>query len=305
MKLKFTLSLFLASSILFASCWTILRGKPKNKIPIEGMPSGAVVTVNGIEVGVTPMIYTPKKRKETLVVISKEGYETSKMKIETKASPAIIAATAGANTVGFAAMQAAWLPFGGISLLVDLKTGALNTITTDSIKYNLETSKEPVVSENEIAQSNGTESKSSAEVSVSSNSVTTNKTLKFKDILNPTVEIRTRTSQVLLMPKTAVKIILKNGREIKSCVKTINENSITVKKKNEEVNYSDISSIRVYNSRRWVPIVFFWTIGTPIGWGITAKTYQRGSADCNKEIITIRTIDYTTQRVYGKANCNL
>ena len=161
-----------------------------------------------------------------------------------------------------------------IGTFVDLGTGALYRIKTDSIYYNLvELEDKP----NDAIES---------------------------EITNPTMQIRTKNTTYLIKPKTLVSVKLNNYRNITGVVESINSNSFTIKQNNYNVKYSDISKITIYQTRRWYPILTMPTIIPPIIWAASAKTLEYNSNNCKKNIIAIKTIDFTKTRVYGKNNCN-
>jgi hypothetical protein len=79
-----TLVFLLLSSLLFSSgCATIFTGT-KQTIQLDSEPSGALVQVDGIDRGKTPLALTLKKGNDGQVIrLDKEGYETRTFQAQT------------------------------------------------------------------------------------------------------------------------------------------------------------------------------------------------------------------------------
>lgn len=64
----------LLALLSFSSCATILQGSP-DRIPVNSMPSGASVYLNGVPVGTTPLMLSINHSDDANIMIKKEGYE--------------------------------------------------------------------------------------------------------------------------------------------------------------------------------------------------------------------------------------
>lgn len=104
---------------MLAGCATIVHGS-KQGVPITSEPSGATVTVNGIEQGRTPMVAQLARKSDHIVVVQ-FGNERREF--------AITHGTGSATAV-----SAGNIIFGGlIGLGVDAASGAMNELTPDRI----------------------------------------------------------------------------------------------------------------------------------------------------------------------------
>ncbi len=278
MKKASFISNVLVSALITAylsSCATIFRGiNPHKEISVSGYPSGADVIYKNEVVGKTPTTIELKSRKAANITIKKEGYNDEHI-------PVNISLNYGWTAFSIAT---GWTSF-FVSTFVDAKTGALNQIETDSIKYNLS----PI---NDELNQVGEQKKSSAE------------TKPTDGILNPVMEIRTSNSIVYIQPKSAVTIRTKNGARFASFVKDIETNSVVLAKGNVKIRYTDIESIRVYPIRRWYPTVTALAVIPPIIWHASSNLYRFNSGNCNRRIQYIKTVDYLPSKVFGRPKCD-
>lgn len=77
-------------SLLFslASCATVINGT-KQKIPIATSPAGATVTVDGYMMGYSPTIVEVARKRDHVVTLEKEGYETENIRLRHVISGAV------------------------------------------------------------------------------------------------------------------------------------------------------------------------------------------------------------------------
>ncbi len=115
-------SLLAVSLVVNASgCATLVKGVYQ-PIGITSKPAGALVKVDGIDKGETPMVIKMKRNKAHTVQLDKPGYETFEGAIATKSSGWIW----GNILIG-----------GLIGLVVDLISGASNNLDPDSVHAEL------------------------------------------------------------------------------------------------------------------------------------------------------------------------
>lgn len=84
-KLFFNLSIGVLTSLLLASCATIMTGT-KTPIYVSSYPAGSTIKVDGVESGVTPSTVILKRKtfKKTKIEVSKTGYKTGQFPLERK-----------------------------------------------------------------------------------------------------------------------------------------------------------------------------------------------------------------------------
>jgi hypothetical protein len=272
------LLLSLITSFIFSSCATVFRKAKINKnINITTQPPNADVYVNGKHVGKTPMTYFLKKRKSKSIKITKEGYKDAYSSIDTKINPlwTSISVLTGAFP-GFL-----------IPTAIDYSTGALMNVTTDSIFYKLH-----AIPNSNLAVEPAVANENQPSTKISSPALTDQTiTTDIPDIYNPKLQIRTPRYEFLLGYKTPVTITVKDGVKFKSNIKEFGDNTITLAKKNTIIYLEDITEIRVYNQRRWFPILTGLSIVGPIWWHINSKKVKKNSSSCKKEIKSIKIIN--------------
>lgn len=111
MKIIFK-SILLTSVLLFSSCATIISGSRQN-VEIASEPSSAIVYINEIEIGNTPVQKNLKRNQDYNLVLKLEGYETYETKLEKK----------------FNAWYIGNIAFGGlIGIIIDPITGAMHKL---------------------------------------------------------------------------------------------------------------------------------------------------------------------------------
>jgi len=103
MRKKFLKSLVFALSIaLFASCATVTKGKYQ-EITVESNVPGAIVELDGVELGYTPFRGKIKKGKEGRIKVSKPGYYVGYVDVIRKRNNKAFASGNTGNTgLGFA-----------------------------------------------------------------------------------------------------------------------------------------------------------------------------------------------------------
>lgn len=79
-KTQIILALFISSIFLFQSCATIIRGTSQ-KIPVTSNPQEAKITVDGEDIGYTPLNLKLKKKKSHVILIEKQDYNPLEIKI--------------------------------------------------------------------------------------------------------------------------------------------------------------------------------------------------------------------------------
>jgi len=121
MKLK-TFVVFVIVSVMVSGCATIMHGNLQ-EINFLSSPEGAMVKVDGVDVGKTPIAKELSRKSTHVVHIVMPGYETYEMKIEKKVSGWLFG-----NII-----------FGGIvGLIVDAATGSLYNLTPEQVAAEFE-----------------------------------------------------------------------------------------------------------------------------------------------------------------------
>ena len=113
--------LLFSISILLVSCGTIMQGTTQ-EIGVSSNPSNASVTVNGQNMGNTPMILDLKRKNSYMVRFELPGYETFETNLTRKTSGWV-----WGNIV-----------FGGIiGLVVDASAGGMYKLTPEQINAEM------------------------------------------------------------------------------------------------------------------------------------------------------------------------
>lgn len=110
----------LLAIVLLTGCATLLNG-PRQDIPVTTSPKEAAVTAEENS-ALTPTTFTLERNRDYLLTITKEGYETQKIKIVH-----VINAAAAGNL----------LTFGMIGVAIDTATGACWTLKPEEITITL------------------------------------------------------------------------------------------------------------------------------------------------------------------------
>ena len=110
---------------LLTSCATVTRGT-HDKLSVRSEPSGADVALSSGERGVTPTVFRKKRTENFLVTVSKPGFQSQTVPVESKFSP-----TGGAAVLGNA------LVGGVIGGAVDMATGATRSLYPNPVVVNL------------------------------------------------------------------------------------------------------------------------------------------------------------------------
>lgn len=112
--------------LLFTSCATITRGVHE-KLTVQSDPPGADVRLSTGEHSVTPAKFVKKRRTESFTVtISKPGYVSQTVKVESKGSPTGETVMAGDVIAG-----------GPVGIAVDASTGAYDSLYPNPISVRL------------------------------------------------------------------------------------------------------------------------------------------------------------------------
>ena len=115
----------LCAGMALTSCATVFRGAHQ-KLQVISTPSGANVNLSSGETGVTPATFLKNRRDSFQVTVSKPGYITQMVTVESRASGSGVAATAGSAVVG-----------GVIGVAVDAGTGAWNSLYPNPVSVRL------------------------------------------------------------------------------------------------------------------------------------------------------------------------
>ncbi|WP_020396648.1 PEGA domain-containing protein [Thiolinea disciformis] len=118
----------IGASLLLATlsgCATITRGT-EEALVVESDPAGADVKLSNGMTGKTPSSFKVKRKEKLTVTISKSGYETATVNVNTQ-----VASRGGAAMAGN-------LIFGGvIGAAVDASNGAMNELVPNPVKVTL------------------------------------------------------------------------------------------------------------------------------------------------------------------------
>lgn len=119
-------SLLFLSMLLLSSCATITRGVHE-KLKVQSDPPGATVTLSTGETGVTPATFVEKRRRDSFTVtVSKPGYVSETVTVQSKAGGTGGTAMAGNLLVG-----------GAIGMGVDAGTGAYDSLYPNPVSVKL------------------------------------------------------------------------------------------------------------------------------------------------------------------------
>lgn len=113
--------LLLLPFLLLCGCATIIHGS-KQKIGISSSPTGAKVSIDSTDFGVTPMFAKLSRRKEHIVRIEMKGYQIAEFTITKSTSPWIL----GNILIG-----------GLIGLAVDAASGGIYELSPDQLNAEL------------------------------------------------------------------------------------------------------------------------------------------------------------------------
>ncbi|MFL6515836.1 MAG: PEGA domain-containing protein [Chthoniobacterales bacterium] len=111
---------------VLSSCATITRGVHE-KLRVESDPAGADVVLSTGEKGVTPAVFVEKRRRDNFTVtVSKPGYVSQTIIVQSKAGGTGATAMAGNMVLG-----------GVIGMGVDAGTGAYNSLYPNPVRMTL------------------------------------------------------------------------------------------------------------------------------------------------------------------------
>jgi hypothetical protein len=245
-------------------------------IQIAGNPTDAKVYINNEYIGQTPISYEVTKRKEMSVKIEKEGFKDLHTEIETKINPL----WTGISLVGNALLLE-------IPTILDYKNGSILDIATDSISYDL-------VKLNSVLRNDQT--------SISNNNTVQATDVK-EEIISPAIRIRTLSKELILKNKTALSLKTKEGKTYKSAILSIEKDYMVLKENKTKVYYTDILKIRIFNTRRWFPILTSFSVVGPAVWYFSSVLVKENTSDCSKKIHDIEVINHFEKREFGKTSC--
>lgn len=121
----------LLAVLLTSGCATITRGT-KDTLVVESDPAGANVTLSNGQTGRTPTSFKLPRKDNLIVTISKEGYETLTVNVNSQVSGAGAAGMAGNVLVG-----------GLVGVVVDPLTGAMKDLRPNPVKVTMVPLKKP------------------------------------------------------------------------------------------------------------------------------------------------------------------
>lgn len=116
---------FLPSLVAFlavAGCGTIIHGTSQN-IACTTTPAGATVTAADGTTCTTPCTFTLKRKKDELLTIEREGYETATLSVRS-----VLSASSAANVL---------LPGGFVCWGIDVASGAGYRLVPDRVDVEL------------------------------------------------------------------------------------------------------------------------------------------------------------------------
>ena len=115
-------ALLLALSTCLTGCSSIVNGTTQ-KIPVSSNPSEAIVFLDDVQVGQTPVVLKAKRKHDHIVVVEKAGYKPATVQLTSNGTMAI----AGNLLAG-----------GIIGIGVDAATGASKHLTPEAVTVTLE-----------------------------------------------------------------------------------------------------------------------------------------------------------------------
>jgi hypothetical protein len=124
-KAGMRLAILFMFPLLLSACATVTRGT-HDKLTVRSEPAGADVALSSGERGVTPTMFRKKRTEGFNVTVSKPGFRSVTVPVESKFS-----ATGGAAVLGNA------LVGGVIGGAVDMATGATRSLYPNPVVVNL------------------------------------------------------------------------------------------------------------------------------------------------------------------------
>jgi len=121
------LSLVLFVSGVYGVASTLFAGEPTDAVSVESNPLGALVFVDGRELGSTPLSLDLPTDRDHRILVVREGYAA----VETLVQPVL-----GWNLVGTAVMNG--LFFGLVQTAVEVSTGRGHQLEPDDVHVQLE-----------------------------------------------------------------------------------------------------------------------------------------------------------------------
>ena len=87
-------------TLQLTSCATIINGTTQ-RIPVDSNPQGATVCVNGNVEGCTPTTIEVKRKRDHLLTLSKEGYQTESFQLQHVLSGAVAGNLVAGGFIGW------------------------------------------------------------------------------------------------------------------------------------------------------------------------------------------------------------
>lgn len=133
------IALIISIGLLITGCASIVSGT-RQQISIHSNVNGALVTLNGASLGLTPLTAEIKKAKNQTLVIKKDGYITQELKLITKLNLAfwgniLIGGTIGSSTDS---STGAWYEYSPNSYFINLEVEKKSAKETEKFKKESE-----------------------------------------------------------------------------------------------------------------------------------------------------------------------
>lgn len=111
--------LMAATVMLFAGCIGVITKGGSQPVTINSSPEGAVIMVDGVDSGETPLVLELDRAESHTVTVTMAGYEEESFRIARKTDGGVILLDV--------------LLTGGIGLLIDMGSGAMYNLEPDRI----------------------------------------------------------------------------------------------------------------------------------------------------------------------------
>lgn len=121
---RFTTLTFALLLVVSSGCATIVQGSYQD-VPVDTDPSGALVTVDGIEMGRTPTVLSLKRGEDHQILLDLDGYQTTTLRLSKDLDfvPAVVGNIFSWGLLGFA---------------VDFVSGAAYELSPEMLQATLE-----------------------------------------------------------------------------------------------------------------------------------------------------------------------
>jgi hypothetical protein len=121
---KLSIVIAIVAMLAMTGCMGMITKGSTELITINSEPSGALVAVDGVESGETPLMVSMQRSESHVVRVSKEGYYDATFQIARKTDGGIIVLDI--------------LLTGGIGLLIDMSAGGIYDLDPDQIEASLD-----------------------------------------------------------------------------------------------------------------------------------------------------------------------